>query len=103
MRTPKAMKRDIRDLGWVVKGSAAPAMSSLIPAVAGNDEGRMRKRHQINAWLRGWCSRQDFGFFNLGSLYASPDMLVTDRAHLSQGRRRTLGQELAGLTERALN
>ena len=69
--------------------------SSILP-VAGNDEGRNSKSHQINTCLRAWCHQQSLGFFDLGSVYITPGLLVTDGLHLSQKGKRILAQELVG-------
>jgi len=71
--------------------------------VAGNSTERGRKTHLVNRWLRDWCYRLNFGFFDHGEAYTAPGLLVTGRSQLSQRRKRILGHELAGLIERALN
>lgn len=102
-RSPRAMKKDFKTLGRLVKGSGAQVVFSSIPPVAGNDEGLNRRTQQINAWLRAWCCRQDFGFFDHGLIYKTPGLLVTGRNTLTSRGKRVLGQELSGLIERALN
>ena len=103
-RKPRAVKRDFRALGQLVKGSGAQVVFSSILPVAGNDEGRNRKSQQINTWLRDWCQQKNFGFFGHGLVYMTPGLLATDRVHLSQRGKRIFAQELAGLIiERALN
>ncbi|PKU45858.1 hypothetical protein llap_3859 [Limosa lapponica baueri] len=101
--SPRAMKRDFRALGRLVKGSGAQVVFSSIPPLAGIEEGINRKSQQINSWLRGWCNRQNFGFLDHGMIYRTPGLLATGGASLTQSGRRILGQELAGLIERALN
>jgi len=64
---------------------------------------RGRKTHLINRWLRDWCHRSNFGFFDHGKVYTVQGLLETDRVQLSQTGKRILGHELAGLIERALN
>ena len=97
------MKRDFRALGKLVKGSGAQIVFSSIPSVSGMDEKDYRRTQQVNLWLRNWCYRQGFGFFNHGLVYRTPELLASDGMHLSQRGKRILGQELAGLIERALN
>ena len=97
------MKRDFRALGKLVKGSGAQIVFSSIPSAAGMDEEDYRRSQQMNLRLQDWCYQQGFGFFNHGLVYRMPDLLALDGMHLSQRGKRILGQELAGLTERALN
>jgi len=102
-RSPKAIKRDFRALGQLVEGSGAQVEFSSIPSVAGNSIERGRKTHLVNRWLRDWCHRSNFGFFDHGDMYTAPGLLVTGGVQLSQRGKRILGHELAGLIERALN
>jgi len=101
--SPKAIKRDFRALGRLVEGSGAQVVFSSVPSVAGKNIERGRKTHLINRWLRDWCHRWNFGFFDHGEVYMAPGLLATDRVQLSQRRKRILTHELAGLIERALN
>jgi len=57
----------------------------------------------MNRWLRDWCYRWNFGFFDHGEVYIAPSLLATDGVQLSQREKRVLAHELVGLTERALN
>jgi len=102
-RSPKAMKRDFRALGRLAEGSRAQVVFSSIPSVAGKNIERGRKSHLINRWLRGWCCRWNFGFFDHGEVYTAQGLLVTDRVQLSQRGKRILALELAGLIETTLN
>ena len=102
-RSLRAIKRDFRALGQLVKGSGAQVVFSSILPVAGNGEGRNRKSQQINTWLRAWCNWQNFGFFDHGLVYMTPGLLVMDGVCLSQRGKRIFAQELARLIERALN
>jgi len=55
VRSPGVIKRDFRDLGWLVRESGAQVIfSSLLPA-AGGDVARNRWTQSINTWLCGWC------------------------------------------------
>ena len=78
-------------------------MFSSISSVAGRHTERNRKTHLMNVWLRGWCQRWNFGFFNHGAVYMAPGLLETDRVHPLKRGKMILAQELAGLIERALN
>lgn len=101
-RRARAMKRDFRALGRLVRGSGAQVVFASIPVTSKGEEIN-RKSLQINVWLRDWCQRQGFGFFNHGLLYETPGLLVAGGIHQSQRGKRFLGQELAGLIDRALN
>jgi len=102
-RSPKANKRDFRTLGWLVEGSGPQVVFSSMPSVAGKSTERGRKPHLINRWLRDWCHRWNFGFFDHGEVYMAPGLLASDRVQLSPRGERILAHELAGLIERALN
>ena len=102
-KSPKAMKRDFRSLGKVIRGLGAQIVFSSIPSGGGMEEKEYRRTQQMNLWLQDWCYRQGFGFFNHGLVYRAPDLLALDGMHLSQRGKRILGQELAGLIDRALN
>ncbi|KGL92569.1 hypothetical protein N301_03553, partial [Charadrius vociferus] len=102
-RSPKSIKRDFKALGRVLKGSGTQVVFSSIPSVAIMSEEINRKRQQVNSWLRDWCYRQGFGFFNHRLPYETPGLLVAGGMSLSQRGKRILGQELAGLIDRALN
>jgi len=102
-RSPKAIKRGFRALGQQVEGSGAQVVFSSFPSVAEKNTERDRKTHLINRWLRGWCRRWNFGFFDYGEVYMALGLLATDGVQLSQRGKRILADELAGLIERALN
>jgi len=74
---------------------------SSILSVAGKSTERGRKSHLINRWLRNWCHRWNFGFFDHGGVYMAPGQLAIDGVQLSPRGKRILAHELAGLTERA--
>ncbi|KAK4826058.1 hypothetical protein QYF61_004173 [Mycteria americana] len=102
-RSPRAIKRDFRALGRLVRDSGAQIIfSSLLPFV-GSDTRRNGGTQSINSWLRGWCHRHRFGFFDNGMAYTAPGLLASDGIHLSQRGKRIFAQELAGLIDRALN
>ncbi|KFU84659.1 hypothetical protein M959_03165, partial [Chaetura pelagica] len=101
-RNVRAMKRDFRALGQLVRGSGAQVVfASIPPARMGREV--YRKSLQVNEWLRDWCHSQGFGFFDHGMLYEAPGLMVAGGMHLSQRGKRLLGQDLAGLIDRALN
>ncbi|GAB0203701.1 cAMP-dependent protein kinase inhibitor alpha [Grus japonensis] len=74
-----------------------------IKKVEGSNVGWNRWTQSINAWLRGWCQRHNFGFFDNGAAYTAPGLMNPDGIHLSQRGKRIFAQELAGLINRALN
>jgi len=102
-RSPRAIKRDFRALGRLVEGSGAQVMFSSIPSVAGKSTARGRKTHLINRWLRDWCHRWNFAFFDDREVDMTPGPLATDGVQLSQRGKRILAHEPTGLIETALN
>jgi len=76
---------------------------SSIPSVAGKSTERDRKTHLINRWLRDWCHRWNFCFFDHGEVYMAPGQLATDGVELSPKGKRILAHDLSGLIERTLN
>jgi len=102
-RIPKAIKRDFRALGRLVEGSGAQVVLCSIPSVAGKSTERGRKTHLFNSWLRDWCHRSNFDFFDHGEVYTASGLLVTGGVQLSQRGKRILAHELVGFIERALN
>ena len=105
-RSLKSLKKDFKALGWLVEGSGAQVVFSSIPQVEQKTTERGWKTHLINTRLRDWCHCRNFGFFDHGKVYKAPGLLVTNETagmQLSQRGRRILGQELAGLIDRALN
>ena len=74
-----------------------------ILSVALRDTDRIRKTHLINRWLRGWCHRRNFGFFDHGAVYLAPGLMAADGVHPGERWKRIPAQELLGLIDRALN
>ncbi|PKU37343.1 hypothetical protein llap_12358 [Limosa lapponica baueri] len=68
-RSLRAMKRDFRALGRLVKGWGAQIVFSSVPPVLGIDEWINKKIRQINAWLHNWCYQQGFGFSDHSLIY----------------------------------
>ena len=99
----RTMEKDFRALGRQVKGSRAQVVFSSIPPAIGNNEGLDIMSQWINTWLRAWCARQGFGFFDLGSIYLRPDLLATSRNSLSHRWKGVLRWELGRFIDRALN
>ena len=101
-RSLKAIKRDFRGLGRLVDGAGVQVVFSSIPTLTGRGTERTTKAHLLNTWLRGWCLRRNLGFFNHGAVYSAPGLMAVDGSLSFRGKR-ILGQELAGLIDRALN
>ncbi|XP_053823847.1 uncharacterized protein LOC128801764 isoform X1 [Vidua chalybeata] len=102
-RSVKVIKREFRALGQVVDRTGVQVVFCSVPLVAEKNNERNRKTHFINKWLKGWCYRQNFGFFDHGATFMAPALLESDGIHLSVKGRRFLAHELADLIERALN
>ena len=60
------MKKDFKALGQLVKESGVQVIFSSLLPFSGDDMGWDRRIQSINAWLRDWCYRQGFGFFDNG-------------------------------------
>jgi len=104
MRSQREVPRPSKgSSGRLVEGSGAQVVFSSIPSVAGKNTERDRKTHLINRWLRDWCCRWNFGFFDHGEVYMAQGLLATDGVRLSQRGKRILAHELVGLIKRALN
>ena len=93
----RTLKKDFRALGRQVKGSGAHTVLSSIPPAVGNNERLDIVGQWINTWLRAWCARQGFGFFDLGSICKSLRRLAADRSGFSHRLRGVLRQELGRL------
>lgn len=94
-------KRGFRALGRLLKGSGAQVVFASVLPIGGIEAERCAVH--INSWLRDWCDRQNFGFFDHGKVYATPGLMAPDGMGLSRRGVRIFGQELAGLIDRALN
>ena len=105
-RSLQSLKKDFKALGWLIEGLGAQVMFSSIPQVEGKTTERGWKTYLINTWLRDRCHCRNSGFFDHGEVYKAPGLLVTNETggmQLSQRGKRILGQEIAGLIDRALN
>jgi len=56
-----------------------------------------------NSWLRGWCRREGFGFYDNGTFFNDYNPLERDGTHLSTKGKGIFGSRLANLVWRALN
>lgn len=69
-RSPRAIKRDFRAMGWLVKGSGAQLVfSSALPVAGNNTDIPFHLTQFINTWLKGWCHWQSYGFLNNGMVH----------------------------------
>ncbi|RMB93655.1 hypothetical protein DUI87_29882 [Hirundo rustica rustica] len=99
-RNVTVIKRDFRALGQVVDKTRAQVVFCSVPLVAEKYDERNRRTHIINKWLKGWCHRQNCGFFDHGVTFTAPALLESDVIHLCVKSRRFLAHELADLIER---
>ncbi|KFP05974.1 hypothetical protein N300_12226, partial [Calypte anna] len=102
-RSTKVIKKDFKALGRLVDGSGAQVVFASVPAIEDLNEERTRKTNLINRWLRDWCHRRNFGFFDHGTTSVLPSVLKTDGLHLTNKGKRTLAYKLERLIRRALN
>jgi len=58
--SPRAIKRDFRALGHLVRESGAWAIFTSLLPVVGSDIRRSRQAQSINTWLRSWCHCTSF-------------------------------------------
>ena len=75
-RSLKSLKKDFKALGWLIEGSGAQVVFSSIAQVEGKTTDRGWKTYLINTWLRDWCHRRNFGFFDHDEVYKAPGLLV---------------------------
>ena len=101
--SPRVIKKEFKALGRLVKESGAQVIFSSLLPVVGRDVERHRQTQSINTWLRDWCHRHNFGFFDHGMTYTAPSLLASNGDQLSQRGKRIFAQKLAGLIDRALN
>ncbi|KFV63962.1 hypothetical protein N307_13186, partial [Dryobates pubescens] len=99
----RVIKKEFKDHGQLIDGARAQVVFCSVPSVAGEYTERNGRTHTINKWLRGWCQRRNFGFFDHGATCTAPDLLGPDGVHLSSRGKRVLALELAGIIRRALN
>ncbi|GAB0210389.1 hypothetical protein GRJ2_003504700 [Grus japonensis] len=97
------IKEDYKALGVQVKNIGAQAIFSSILPVGGKGAARNRHIIHINSWLRVWCHREGFGFYDNGTFYDDYNLLERDGIHLSRRGKGIFGSRLANLVKRALN
>ena len=79
--SPRAIKRDFKELGWMIMESSSQVIFSYI--LPSTDSDRNSRIVSINTWLRGWCHHKNFEFFGYRKPYMAPGLLASDRIHLS--------------------
>ncbi|XP_065436072.1 uncharacterized protein LOC135979801 [Chrysemys picta bellii] len=90
-------------LGRRIKEFEAQVVFSSILPVQGKGRGRDRRIVEVNEWLRRWCRREGFGFFNHGMVFQEEGVLGRDGLHLTKRGKSIFASRLANLVRRALN
>lgn len=99
----RSIKKDFRGMGRILEGAGVQVVFSSMPVVSGKGTGRIQNTQLFNRWLKSWCRRKNFGFFDHGAIYTAPGMMAADACSLSLRGKRILAEELAGLIDRSLN
>ena len=102
-RNPRRIKEDYKALGVQVKSIGAQVIFCPILPVGGKCTARNRCIMQINFWLRGWCCREGFGFYDNETFFDDYSLLGRDGIHLSRRGKGIFGSRLANLVRQALN
>ncbi|CAM5160534.1 unnamed protein product [Natator depressus] len=90
-------------LGRRIKEFEAQVVFSSILPVEGKGLGRDRRIVEVNEWLRRWCQREGFGFFDHGIVFQEGGVLGRDGLHLTKRGKSIFASRLANLVRRALN
>ncbi|CAM2113005.1 unnamed protein product [Caretta caretta] len=90
-------------LGRRIKELEAQVVFSSILPVEGKGLGRDRRIVEVNEWLRRWCRREGFGFFDHGMVFHEGGVLGRDGLHLTKRGKSIFASRLANLVRRALN
>ncbi|XP_065451200.1 protein shisa-4 isoform X1 [Chrysemys picta bellii] len=90
-------------LGRRIKEFEAQVVFSSILPVQGKGRGRDRRIVEVNEWLRRWCRREGFGFFDHGMVFQEEGVLGRDGLHLTKRGKSIFASRLANLVRRALN
>ncbi|XP_074822485.1 steryl-sulfatase isoform X2 [Natator depressus] len=89
-------------LGRRIKEFEVQVVFSSILPVEGKGLGRDRRIVEVNEWLRRWCRRKGFGFFDHGMVFQE-GVLGRDGLHLTKRGNSIFASRLANLARRALN
>ncbi|XP_074982281.1 uncharacterized protein LOC142071374 [Caretta caretta] len=90
-------------LGRRIKELEAQVVFSSILPVEGKGLGRDCRIVEVNEWLRRWCRREGFGFFDHGMVFHEGGVLGRDGLHLTKRGKSIFASRLANLVRRALN
>ncbi|CAM5113691.1 unnamed protein product [Natator depressus] len=90
-------------LGRRIKEFEAQVVFSSILPMEGKGQGRDRRIVEVNEWLRRWCRREGFGFFDHGMVFHEGGVLGRDGLHLTKRGKSIFVSRLANLVRRALN
>ncbi|XP_073171140.1 uncharacterized protein [Lepidochelys kempii] len=90
-------------LGKRIKEFETQVVFSSILPVEGKGLGRDLRIVEVNEWLRRWCWREGFGFFDHGMVFQEGGVLGRDRLHLTNRGKSSFASKLASLVRRALN
>jgi len=98
------VKRDFRELGWMLKiRTNRVVISGLVP-VPRASEARIRERVQLNTWLQVWCRREGFRYVdNWSTFWGRWDLYKKDGLHLNQRGTNILGGRFARALREGLN
>lgn len=100
----RLLKNQFTELGCKLKGRTSKVIFSEILPVPCATQERQRELRELNAWLKGWCKREGFGFlehwadFSLGY-----DLYAKDGLHLNGRGATVLGERFLGGLEQYLN
>ncbi|KAM6036240.1 uncharacterized protein LJ206_001286 [Theristicus caerulescens] len=91
------IKEDFQALRVQLKNIGAQVIFSSILPVQGKGVARNRCIMHSNSWLRGWCHREGFGFYDNEAFFDDYNMLGRDGIHLSRRRKGSFSNRLANL------
>jgi len=92
-----AEREDFKALGVQAKSIGAQLISSSIFTVGGRGSARNSHIMNMNSWLRGWCHREGYGFYDNGTSFSDYNVLGKNGFHLSRRRKRIFGNRLFNL------
>jgi len=71
----ESIKSDYRALGVTVRGMTAQVVFSSVLLERGKGVKRMELILHVNNWLHSWCQKQDFGFYDHGTMFQDQCLL----------------------------
>ena len=96
------IKTDFEALGGKLKNIGAQIVLSSILRVLGTGLEGERKILRVNDWLRRWCRRESFGFWDQGLRYLEDGLLARDGLHLTRAGKNVFGDSMKNLITRTL-